>query len=409
MVYKYNPLFIIKSFGVSTSPVGIQSRKFIEAISLENIQPTIAAKQADLTNTLATMYELISSKDLNINFINSFLRRVFPDITNIPDIELYTYKPLITRKINDHINRGKKQFDWIHSISYPLSNHLIGMALKKELDIPWVAHFYEPWVGNSFRKHYFRFAHKYDSYLEREVAENADIILHTNQIIIDDWIKRYGETVSQKIYLLPFNYDIKDTDLAEKFSKSIRVAKKKVLLHVGNLYLQRNLNDLISALIYLKKSVPDLAKELSIVLIGVVSRNDINNIKKNKLDNIFSVKGVLHPNKLNEYFMNCDALLVIDAPASKNFFLPSKLMEYFLYKKPIFAITPSNGITYKLLNESGHFPAENGSIKILIDYIIRLINDYDSLLNFDEKIYKYYTGDVISKTYMQIINKHFSI
>lgn len=403
---KFNVLFINKSYCVPTSPNGIQFRKFISALSSKNINPTIVAKRTGNFQVNQSNIDLIYVPEIKHKLFKSVLRRIFPDIIYLPDIERLTFYPQIKNTINKTLGQNKTKYDWIHSVSFPCSNHLIGLHLKRKLNIPWVAHFYDPWIGNPYRKHFFNFSKRYDTKLERLVAENADIIFHTNQIIIDDWIDRYGDLVVNKIHLLPFNYSDEDIKRAEGLNKSNNENEKKILLHVGNLYLQRNLDDLIASMCLVKEIIPNLNEKISIQLVGVVSKRDILNIEKNNLNDVFSITGVVQPSELHSYYIKCDALLVVDAPAKRSIFFPSKLMEYFLYKKPILAITPKKGITYILLKEAGHYPVENGSIPTLTEKIICLINNYDTLRSFNDSFYDTFSPDIAWRIYNNnVVNK----
>lgn len=399
MSRKFNVLFINKSYWIPVSPNGLQFRKFISAISSKNILPTIVAKKTENAQVNELNSKFILVPEIKHKLFKSIFRRILPDIIYAPDIEQFTFKPLVENTLNQVLKKSNVNYDWIHSVSFPCSNHLVGLNLKRKLNIPWVAHFYDPWIGNPYRKHLFNFSKKYDTKLERLVAENADIIFHTNQIIIDDWIDRYGDLVVNKIHLLPFNYSDEDIKRAEGLKKRNNENEKKILLHVGNLYLQRNLDDLIASLCIAKETIPNLKEKLIVQLVGVVSKRDIFNIEKNNLKDVFSIKGVIHPSDLDNYYTNCDALLVVDAPAKRNIFFPSKLMEYFLYKRPILAITPKKGITYILLNEAGHYPVENGSIPTLTEIIICLINNYNTLSSFNDSFYDTFSPDIAWRIY----------
>jgi glycosyltransferase involved in cell wall biosynthesis len=403
MGHKYNPIFVVKSFCISNNPGGIQSRRFISALIQKEINPTIFTKKSDLTSVLDKKFDIVVSKTLSEKYFTSFLRRILPDLIFIPDIERFTFKPFIENQIKK-IN-GK--YDWIHTISYPCSNHLIGMAIKKKLNIPWVAHFYDPWVGNPYRKHRFKNFKAFDLRLEEEVATNADIILHTNTIIIQDWISRYGKLVSDKIFLFPFNYDNELFEYAKTFSVNKGKGIKKNLLHVGNLYLQRNLDDLIKALLYLRKLQPNIDEKLSIVLAGIVAKNDLKKIKKYGFERIFQHVGVVNHSDLICLYQKSDALLLIDAPANKNMFFPSKLMEYLIYKKPILGITPNIGITNDLLISSGHRSINNGSTIEIANYLNDLINNYDSLVSFNQNFYEQFSPNNIAEKYLSILNARF--
>ena len=52
-----------------------------------------------------------------------------------------------------------------------------------------------------------------------------------------------------------------------------------------------------------------------------------------------------------ELMKTSDMLLLIDAPAEKNLFLPSKFIDYLGAERPIWAITPSTGPSATLLGK----------------------------------------------------------
>jgi len=69
-----------------------------------------------------------------------------------------------------------------------------------------------------------------------------------------------------------------------------------------------------------------------------------------------------------------DVLLLIDAPSkSSSMFLPSKLIDYLMFRKPIFGITPQNGEAVDLLTRLGCLvaPAEHvGAIAAALAQIL---------------------------------------
>jgi len=293
------------------------------------------------------------------------------------------------------------EFDWIHTVSFSCSSHLAGLYLKSKINLPWVAQFYDPWVGNCYRKYKTKFFRKLDEKIEYQVAMNADIIIHTNEIIKKDWERRYGKMVSEKIFVLPFSYDENSPviDHAKPINK-----KKKRILYVGNLYLDRNLEDIIKALKIMKAKVPDLEEKIEFVFIGNVPSSDKISVTANNLNNLFVFLGQKPYNELSTFYNEADLLLVIDAPAEENLFFPSKLIEYFLYQKPILGISPNISATHDLLSESGHKWIENGDINQMVEYFMILLNDYDSLLKFDHSYYLKFSPKKLGEEYIKLVN-----
>lgn len=401
MNYNYKPLFISKYFSFDTNPSGIQSRKFVNALLNEDIEPEIFCLKIKNQN------QRLSQKKVKIHVVNeiphkyffSIMRRLFPDILYLPDIERFTFLPFLKKKLS---SLPLNKYDWIHTISFPCSSHLAGLYLKSKTNLPWVAQFYDPWVGNCYRKYKTNFFRKLDEKIEYKVAINADIIIHTNEIVKKDWEKRYGDIVKNKIFVLPFSYD----ENSPFINNVKQISKKKIsVLYAGNLYLDRNLDDIIKVLKILKTKVPNLEEKIEFKFIGNVSNRDKINITTNNLNNLFVFLGQKPYNELQTFYNEADLLLVIDAPAKENLFFPSKLIEYFLYQKPILGISPKISTTRDLLTESGHTWLENGDINQMVEYFIKLLNDYNALLKFDYEFFERFSPQNLSNEYMKLAKK----
>jgi len=381
---------------------GIQAKRFIDAIVKSGINPVIYAKKTDYGISLMENYDVCLVHDIPHKNFSSIARRLFPDLVLLPDIEKYTFLPFLKRELRNV--KSNTDFDWIHTISNPCSSQLAGLALKKKIKLPWVAQFYDPWVGNCYREFKTNTFSKLDAKTEYEIALNADVIIHTNEVVKDMWIKRYGDIVRDKIVVLPFSYD-ENIEIKENnsFGFNRKVGKKISVLYVGNLYLNRNIDDIIFAINELKKTIPDLEDKIVFRFVGIVSRHDIENIKKNRLDNLFELIGQKPYDQLAEYYKDADILLVIDAPAKENIFFPSKLIEYFIYKKPLLGISPKISETHNLLVESGHTSIENGNIIEIVDYFRCMINNPGSKLKFNSNYFSKFSPDLLASRYVELV------
>ena len=68
-----------------------------------------------------------------------------------------------------------------------------------------------------------------------------------------------------------------------------------------------------------------------------------------------------------------DVLLVIDAPAADNLFLPSKLVEYLPMRKPILGLTPPRGASADVIDALGYTtvaPDDEAAIAAAIESLI---------------------------------------
>lgn len=402
MPTSYRPLFIIPELTVEMNAGGIQANRFIDAIVKCGINPAIYAKKTEYGISLMENSDVRLVHDIPHKNIAAIARRLFPDLVLLPDIEKYTFLPFLKRELRNV--QSYAYFNWIHTISNPCSSHLAGLYLKKKTDLPWVAQFYDPWVGSCYREFKTNTFSKLDAKTEKKIALNADVIIHTNEVVKNKWIERYGDIVRNKIVVLPFSYD-ENIEINEhnSFSVKKKVDKKISVLYVGNLYLNRNIDDLILAINELKTTISDLQDKIVFKFVGIVSRHDIQNIKKNRLDNLFELLGQKPYEQLAEYYRDADILLVIDAPAKENIFFPSKLIEYFVYKKPLLGISPKISETHNLLVESGHTSIENGSIDEIVDYFKTLLTNGGVKMEFNTDYYMKFSPGLLAKQYIELI------
>lgn len=348
-------------------------------------------------------YRIFYAKEFP-KLVNKILNLLIPsDIGKLPDKMKLTHNPIILKEAERIIRN--EPFSYIHTNSYPCSTHLIGLKLKQKYSLPWIAHFYDPWVNNTYRIFHCDYFKRIDSQIEKMIAEKADIIIHTNENIKEDWIKRYGKKISNKIFVLPFVYDDETIYAAAKRTKPINRNKKKLTIsHIGNLPKQRSILPIVEAIMFLNSNFPDLKKEIIFRFIGKTALENQKIVMQNNLTDQFKFIGPLPANKLQIYYDESDILLVIDAPSDSNLFFPSKLMEYFIQKKPILGITPKNGCTYRYLKSAGHFTISNEDINGLESFFYDAIINYSSYLNFNESFFLNFSKDNVIKEYLKIVN-----
>ncbi len=132
--------------------------------------------------------------------------------------------------------------------------------------------------------------------------------------------------------------------------------------------------------------------------------HDLRSITHFRLNDMFDIIGKVPFSNLQFYYENTDILLVIDHAMERNIFFPSKLVDYFLYKKPILGITPKTGPTYTYLKEAGHYPYANNDIDGIANYFKMAITDYRLLLHFDENYFEKFSPDLIARRFIDIID-----
>ena len=298
-------------------------------------------------------------------------------------------------------------FDFIATLSFPLSDQLVGYHISKKHDIPWIAMFYDPWTDNPYRNKKGGIAKRIDAYYEKMVATNADAIIHTNNYIASIWERRYGIPIKDKIHTLPFCY-------SKSMMAGIESRGKKretiILSYVGSRFKQRNLQDVILAVKQLKDEGFKDIERLRIRIYGNKFDPDDTLIDDNGLSSIFEWHGVVPEESLSKIYMDSDLFIVIDSPGKMNIFFPSKLMDYFYFQKPIIGITPLNGVTSDYLNASGNIAISNGDIESIKEILKVICVQGPEFINNDKGFWKSFNPEKIGADFLKIaesVRKHY--
>ncbi len=183
-------------------------------------------------------------------------RRVVPFWGRIPD----EYRHWVSRADEAALARlrtSRFHPDVMVTFGEPMSDHLVGLRLKTELGIPWIAHFSDPWVDNSFRRYEF-LAQFVNSRLESRVIAAADRLIFTSEETRDLVMRKYPEQWRVKAEILPHSFD---SALYPQPAKSVGPLTVRYL---GNFYGHRSPVPLFRALKLLLVRSPKVLDERSV-------------------------------------------------------------------------------------------------------------------------------------------------
>ncbi len=121
----------------------------------------------------------------------------------IPDARFLWVKPSV-KYLKKYIEDN--QIDTIVTSGPPHSLHLIGLQLKKELNVKWFADFRDPWTTIGYHKalKLSSYADKKHKALEKEVLTTADTIIVTSKTTKTE----FQAITSQPIEVITNGYDV---------------------------------------------------------------------------------------------------------------------------------------------------------------------------------------------------------
>jgi len=285
----------------------------------------------------------------------------------VPDTKIRWYK----NAINDIVNRVLKEekVDLIFSTSYPYTDHLIGLEIKKRTNKPWVVDLRDPWVGNKFI--YDRYDEKRKAKeieLEAEVIKYADKVINVTEDITNMYIERYPE-YKEKFITITNGFDISD-----KVEENIK-SKKFIINYSGIVVDGQSPEIFLKAVEELIIKNSNFKEDLLVNFTGsIIDKYTYLFENENIKDNI-KVNGYKpHDIVLKEMKESSINLLILpDTEESKGIY-SGKIFDYILSEKPILGIMPLGGVASELINSK--------KIGIAVEY-----NDLDAIRNFIEETY----------------------
>ncbi len=218
----------------------------------------------------------------------------------------------------------------------PMSDHLAGLHAKRKTHVRWLAHFSDPWADSPYRRQRF-YPGWHNRRMERNVVSRADRIVFTSEATRDLVMSKYPPEWRDRTHALPHAFD------AALYSGGgtgqTRDGNTLVLRYIGNFYNRRWPTALVDGLAILCSQSPDVAAKIRFELIGPAAMRAEIGGSQLPTGLVTRLPPVSYLESLR-LMREADLLLVLDAPFSRNVFLPSKLVDYMGAGKPIFAISP---------------------------------------------------------------------
>lgn len=317
----------------------------------------------------------------------------------IPDARKFWVKPSV-KHLKKYLLENK--IDAIITTGPPHSLHLIGLKLKKKLDIKWIADFRDPWTDidyfhqlplteKSKNKH-----HK----LEQEVLKKADA-----SIVVGKTMKSNYDEYSDDIHVITNGYDSENNNdskviLDDKFS----------ITHIGLMNADRNPKALWKALSELSDENKEFQNDLEVKLIGKLAEEVDDELLKHQFKNVTKINYVPHT-QVQNYQRNSQVLLlaVNRVPSAKGI-ITGKIFEYLQSKRPILAIGPEDGDLAEILKETNAgFIVDFDDVEKIKKTILNLYSAYktNSLKVSSKNIEQYHRKNLteqLSKIIKQVVN-----
>lgn len=248
----------------------------------------------------------------------------------------------------------------------PHSTHLIGLKLKKNEGIKWLADLRDPWTDIYYNEQMIRteWAKRQDERYEKAVLHAADLCITASH----GFAELFSEKVKREYHVITNGYDEGETDSVEGQKQNDRL----VISYTGTMAESYDPGAFFRAL-------KSLDNPFEVRIAGSVSDGIKRQVKESGLESSIAYLGYLpHDAALQE--MKAADLLLLITPKVDNAkgIIPGKLFEYLSTGNPILAITENlNGDVAEILKETGAGRAlSRDSVNEMIDFLQTKHSDY---------------------------------
>jgi glycosyltransferase involved in cell wall biosynthesis len=233
--------------------------------------------------------------------------------------------------------------------------HMLGLWLKRQYRLPWIADFRDPWIATAAPRPRRSVISRWEERQERAVVASADAII-TNAPNARKALTEAFPAARGKSLAITNGYD------PERFEAQARTPPAALdqpitILHPGQLYLGRDPRPFFDALKALIAQRGPGARPIRFSLIGNLegdcrSFDLAAEIRSRGLGAIVSVGGQVPYNESLEMMARTDILLLLDTPG-RRIGVPAKLYEYVGAGRPVLALGEPDGDTAWVLRQCG--------------------------------------------------------
>ncbi len=286
----------------------------------------------------------------------------------IPDARAFWIKPSV-RYLSSYLKLNP--VDAIVSTGPPHSAHLIALALKKKLGLPWLADFRDPWTTMDYYKELLltKWADKKHHRLEVEVLKGADSIT----VVGRGMKKEFEEKSGREVNVVTNGYD-EDDFLNDAPTLDLDFS----IIHVGTFFARINPINLWQTLAELKDEGHPMFLKLKIKLMGRVDPMVVDAIRSFGLEKFLELIPYQQHDQAIRNIRSAQVLLMCVFEPTK-FVLTGKLFEYLATHRPILMVGPVDGDAAQVIKETRAGECFSFSDKIEIRaYLLDLYRKFGS-------------------------------
>jgi hypothetical protein len=245
----------------------------------------------------------------------------------------------------------------VYSTGGAWSAHLAGWWIKKFTDVIWIAEIHDPLIDSSQLSAYRE--SKVKRWLERKICLDADLVWWFTEKALARARERNPQ-LGEKGFMVLAGAQRPQVTAQHVYGDMLNIG------YFGVLSSGRSMAPFLEALTDFCAQNQQARKTIRLHVYGsTLDRDSIHAVKELMLGDIVithgrfekdPVSGLSGRDQIAQQMHRCDALLLLheSGPASAEY-IPSKLYEYFLTGRPVFALTHDNPQLDALIRERGGY------------------------------------------------------
>ncbi|MBI4644174.1 MAG: glycosyltransferase [Deltaproteobacteria bacterium] len=179
----------------------------------------------------------------------------------------------------------------------------------------------------------------------------AGAVFFVNSQTADLVMGKYPPAWREKTYIMPHGFDAR---VLPEGSPSAGPRQRLRMVYTGRFYQGRRTPEGLLQALQILQNTRNLAEQLEVRLIGPFASAYQALAQDLGLGRVVICREEVPFLESVKEAAAADVLLVIDAPSDgPNLFLPSKLVDYLAFRKPILGLTPKEGASADLLRRLG--------------------------------------------------------
>lgn len=372
-----NLLFVSIAFPPKNDPECLQTAKYFKYLVRDprlsvsvvtSTEPTLNMEVDETLKKYAVGYkQKIDIPVWETKVTNFFLRKILPGGIDYPDSK-FTFH----WQANRVIQKLHHKPDVIYSRSNPLSSALMACKLKQYYRVPWIMHLSDPWVGSPVH-HYQGRQLSFHQRWQDNCMQQADAICLTSETTIEFYQKQYPQ-LAHKFQFFPNVYD--PDDLQEN---PFQLGKKLKIVYTGGFSGHRTPEFFIKACEELLKEDQAVVEKFEAIFAGPMDRMNKERFEEAAVPMVKHI-GMLPFNKALELIREAHLLLTIDLPIldpALAMFFPSKILDYYLAKRRILALTTTGSATERVLKGGHSTILKHDDVAGIKHFILQAVAEYE--------------------------------